>query len=293
MKLAIGIILLLVALWFLYGTIRMWPLGRYRPRMLWPSTRADIVRGVFLVVANCVTGVALIRGASWWWLLVAVLAIVAWALIEGVVRRRRLEEAVLIEAKGDIGLQGNYEMATIRRVWENALSEESLSILSIGSAKEAKEIIGSFMMPDKINPLSFSDNCEALLRQGMPSLRDIADSEKNPQPTPSVSRFIAVMDRPVGMPLWFIAAYPDVLLWYDNQVGEYMKAHRPDRDSLTVFSAKLFGLDPTDPNLEKKLGDSMDKEGKFRPNILRDLVQSYKDKTGKELETVAKSKWHN
>ena len=290
MKLAIGIILLLVALWFLYGTIRMWPPGRHRPMMLWPSTRADIVRGVFLVVATCGTGVTLIRGASWWWLLVAVIAIFIWAVTEGALRRRRLEEAVLTKEKEDIGLRENYEMATMRRFWGNALSEESLSILSISSAKEAKEIVEAFLMPDKINPLSFSDNCEALLRQSMTSLREIADSEKNPQPTPSVSQFIAVMDRPVGMPLWFIAAYPDVLLWYDNQVGEYMKAHRPDRDSLTVFSAKLFGLDPTDPNLEKKLGDSTDKEGKLLPNILRNLVQSYKDKTGRELENTTRNK---
>lgn len=70
----------------------MWPPGSYRPRMLWPSTRADIVRGAFLVAANCVTGIALIRGASWWWLLVAVIAIVAWALIEPVLQRRRLKE---------------------------------------------------------------------------------------------------------------------------------------------------------------------------------------------------------
>jgi hypothetical protein len=102
MKLAIGIILLLVALWFLYGTIRMWPPGRYRPRMLWPSTRADIVRGVFLVVATCWTGVALIRGASWWWLLVAGIAIVVWAVIEGMLRRRRLEEEVFRERTQEI-----------------------------------------------------------------------------------------------------------------------------------------------------------------------------------------------
>ena len=92
MKLAIAIILLLVSLWFLYGTIRMWPPGSYRSRMLWPSTTADIVRGVFLVAATCGTGVALIRGASWWWLLVAGTAIVVWAMIEGVLRKRRLEE---------------------------------------------------------------------------------------------------------------------------------------------------------------------------------------------------------
>jgi hypothetical protein len=91
MKLAIGIILLLVASWFLYGTIRMWPPGRYRPRMLWPSTRADILRGVLLIVATCGTGVALIRGASWWWLLVAGIAIIAGSMIEGVLQRRRSE----------------------------------------------------------------------------------------------------------------------------------------------------------------------------------------------------------
>jgi len=102
MKLAIGIILLLAALWFLYGTIRMWPPGRYRLRMLWPSTRTDIVRGVFLVVATCWTGVALIRGASWWWLLVAGIAIVVWAMIEGVLRRRRLEEEVFGERSQEI-----------------------------------------------------------------------------------------------------------------------------------------------------------------------------------------------
>ena len=181
-------------------------------------------------------------------------------------------------------------MSMTRRFWEDALGEEGRSILSIGSAKDTKEIIETLFIPDRINPLIFSYNCAALLRQGMPSLIEIAGLEKSYEPTPSLSRFIAVHDRPVGMPFWFIAAYPDVLLWFDNQVGEYMKAHRPDRDDLTAFSAKLFGLDPTDPKLEKKLRDSMDEEGKFRPNILRNLVQSYKDKTGGELETAIKSK---
>lgn len=99
MKLAIGIILILVASWFLYGTIRMWPPGRHRPRMLWPSTRADIVRGVFLVIATCVTGVALIRGASWWWLLVAGISVFVWSVVEGVLRRRRFEE--ILKRRGE------------------------------------------------------------------------------------------------------------------------------------------------------------------------------------------------
>lgn len=91
MKLAIGIILLIKASWFLYETIRIWRPGSRRRMMLWPSTRADpstravIVRGVFLVVASCWTGVALIRGASWWWLLVVGLAVLVWVTFEGLI----------------------------------------------------------------------------------------------------------------------------------------------------------------------------------------------------------------
>jgi len=190
------------------------------------------------------------------------------------------------------GLQGTMKMTTIRRTWENILNplgEEGLSLLSIGSAEEAREIIDAFFLPDKINPLTFWGNCEALLRGGHPSLEDLLDGKKSCQSTPSLSRFTWIADRPVGMPLWFIAAYPDVLLWYDNQVGDYMKAHRPDEDSLAAFSADLFGLDPTDPDLEERLDSFVDKEGKFRPNILRKLVESYKDKIGKVLETAVKS----
>ena len=83
MKLAIGIVLLLAALWLLYGTIRLWPPGSYRPRMLHPSTSVDIVTGLLLVSATCVTGIALISGASWWWLLLGGAAIVSWLIIAG------------------------------------------------------------------------------------------------------------------------------------------------------------------------------------------------------------------
>ena len=182
---------------------------------------------------------------------------------------------------------------TGRKVWENILrplGEEGLSLLSIGSVEEANEIIDAFFVPDKIYPLRFSSNLEALIQQGRPDyLRVLLEEKKSDEPTPSLSRFVAVVDRPVGMPLWFIAAYPDVLFWYDNEVAEYMNAHKPDEDSLAAFSTKLFGLAPTELNLEERLRDSMDREGKFRPNILRNLVQSYSDSTGRELETTAKT----
>jgi hypothetical protein len=178
-----------------------------------------------------------------------------------------------------------------REVWENTLrplGKEGLSLLSIDSMKEANEIIDAFFVPDKIYPLRFLNNFEALGLQGAsPSERVFLGLKESDETTHSLSQYTAVMDRPSGMPLWFIAAYPDVLLWHENQVAEYIETRGPDEDSLAAFSTEWLGFDPTDPNLEEKLRDSVDKEGKFRPSALRNLVQSYKDKTSRELETAA------
>ncbi len=180
-------------------------------------------------------------------------------------------------------------METIRRAWEDSFNEEGRSVLSIGSPQEARQIIDGFVMPDRVDPLIFLSNLEALVSGSMPSMKDLADLERSYEPTPSLSRFTWVGDRPSGMPLWFIAAYPDVVLWCHSQIREYMKARRSDED-LKALIADLYDLDPADPGLEEELGDSMGEEGKFCPiTLLRNLVQNYKSKTGRELETAVKS----
>ena len=69
MRIAFGIILTLVGLWFLWGTIR----GR-KPRVTLGGivTRAhtpgDILSGIFLTLTFGGTGVSLIAGMSWWWI---------------------------------------------------------------------------------------------------------------------------------------------------------------------------------------------------------------------------------
>ena len=79
--LVIGIISIISALFFLYRTIRLWPPGTYRGRMLHPSTGAEIVAGCLLVATTSVTGIALISGASLWWVLVGAVGILFWAII--------------------------------------------------------------------------------------------------------------------------------------------------------------------------------------------------------------------
>ena len=177
-------------------------------------------------------------------------------------------------------------MAMFRRFWEDALGEEVRSILSIGSANEAKEIIEDFLIPDKIDPLRFRCNCEALLLRGMPSgATELLGLKKSHEPTQSVSEFTSVLDRPSFVPLWFIAGYPDVLLWHKNELREYKITHGRDEDGLDVFNAKLFGIDLTDPDLER-MDEFVDGKGNPSPKSLRNLVRSYKERTGKELETT-------
>jgi len=171
----------------------------------------------------------------------------------------------------------------VDKMWGTLLGKEGLSI---APEKEVKAIIEDLIIPDRINPLAFSSNYEALLRGGMPSAREFLGLEKGHQLTPSLSYFTLAADRPPAFPLWFIAAYPDVLLWFVNVGREYIKTHGQDYNEQGMLELKLLGIDPSDTNLKEE--DIFDSEGHNRPHILKNLVQSYKDKSGKELETAIK-----
>jgi hypothetical protein len=172
----------------------------------------------------------------------------------------------------------------IRKMWEGLLGKEGLSIASV---KEVKDIIEDLIIPDKINPLAFSSNYEALLRGGIHSTEELLGIENDTQRTQSLSHFTFVANRPLAFPLWFIAAYPDVLLWFENAGEEYIETHGQDEDGLTGFHKKVLGIDPANLNLKEK--DLIDSKGNINSKNLKNLVQSYKDETGKELETAIKS----
>jgi len=70
MKLAIGIVLLIVGLWFLGGTIRgrrirVTPVGASRAH-----PRGDFVTGALLTILFVGMGMCLILGIAWWWIFV-------------------------------------------------------------------------------------------------------------------------------------------------------------------------------------------------------------------------------
>ena len=80
MNYVIGVIAVVVALYFLYRTVKLRPPGTYRSQMSRPSSRADIAAGLIVVVAMSVSGVIILTGASLVWLLVGVGGGLLWAL---------------------------------------------------------------------------------------------------------------------------------------------------------------------------------------------------------------------
>ncbi len=69
LKTIVGILSIIIGLWLLGTTIRFFPIGTYRRGYWHPSTWNDVCIGVLNVVILCGVGIALVLGASWWWIL--------------------------------------------------------------------------------------------------------------------------------------------------------------------------------------------------------------------------------
>lgn len=176
----------------------------------------------------------------------------------------------------------------IHKIWEDLFNSSETEGLSMGSREDVDQIIDIFIA-DKIDPQVFLSNLEALLREGLPSINDLfgVGEKKKHKPTESVSRFTSIVNRPLSIPLWFLAAYPDVMVWLDEQEKKYIKSHNRDYDGWGVKMAKLFGMSIDDGPLNEN--QIMDSKGKTRPKYLEKLIQSYKDVTEKALETAVKN----
>ena len=85
MSLGFGIVLLVIGLWFFGGAIRAWPPGRYRSVYLHESKAGDFVLASLLICTLWGTGIPLILGVSWWWLVLVcgTVATILWSVVVG------------------------------------------------------------------------------------------------------------------------------------------------------------------------------------------------------------------
>ena len=185
-------------------------------------------------------------------------------------------------------------MTSMFEAWRKTLSD--LSLLGERDKIDPGEvdyIVNSFFLADNIDPQAFLSNLEYLLTEGMGTPLNLLCGNKDKgmlRRTKSVSAFCPCYNRPRGYPLWFLAGYPDAAIWLQNMMHRYIEMHGRDYDGWGRVSLGFFGVNPDDPNLRES--DMFDDDDRYRARILRNLVQSYRDKTRKNLEVRSKGIWH-
>jgi hypothetical protein len=142
-------------------------------------------------------------------------------------------------------------------------------------AQEFRQVIRSFLMPDKISFPKFRANWIALfgLRidpdRGLPSW---SADDLSLDPTPSVQKLSLASSRPVGHPDWFLAAYPDVASWFRSLADAIVES--PEAEDF--YQNMLFG----------KIDESgfLDDNRRIKGKYLRIMIDTYRRETGRALE---------
>ena len=142
----------------------------------------------------------------------------------------------------------NYRQNLSYQTWENILQAPDI-------CSEDKAGIREMLIPDNINPLYYVNNM--LYLSGKPF-----DAVKNSR---SIRVFGDIVQRPM-LPLWFIAAYPDVILFFE---------HSSRKEDFQKIIEKELGVYCSESLLENEDVDN---------KTLRAFVTVFKKITGKKPE---------
>lgn len=165
-------------------------------------------------------------------------------------------------------------------LWTNTFIDAQKEGISL-EIDDLPSVVSDFFIADKINADLFISNLEFLLIRGMPV--DEIFSGKTHKPTRSTVFFANIANRPQGYPIWFLAAYPDVVRWTLRLMERYLDKHPRDYDGWGELSLALYGLDIKDPKTEQV--ELVNAKKQFRPQFLKNLVHSYRVTYKHKLET--------
>lgn len=147
--------------------------------------------------------------------------------------------------------------------------------------KTDTEDVMAMFIEDKIDPTKMAANIQALIQWDMRFSGYNDEEQIKYKPTESLTSLISYIDRPMWSPLWFMAAYPDVIARFNTQRREYMQTHWNNHDGRLVKMWELFDTDSVDNN---------DDEDHVSPKLYRNLVKYYKKTNSGKLE-VAVEEW--
>jgi len=176
----------------------------------------------------------------------------------------------------------------IQRLWEDTLKCEGLPeirYLEDLNFEDLQNVIGLFSK-QKICASAYIDNI-SLIVFGTGLWMQTTTPSANP--TDSIHKFLSTTDRIKTFPLWFYAAFPDVMQWLDEQINEQIRICTDSATNqhpwhLLHFNKTMELLGINIDEVEDKL-EVVNEYGRYRPSCLSNLVNTYIEKTGITLET--------
>ncbi len=170
----------------------------------------------------------------------------------------------------------------IKQIWKDTLSQDCEG-QRIASPDQLDEVV-DLVVSAKIDLRRFTGNLIVLVQQAYSvSPYPSAVGERFP-PTPSVHYLVPMYMRPGHMPMWFLAAFPDVAKWSCQYIDE-INARSTSDDEAGLKAARLLGIDPAHHDDDSQ-SDLEDSQGCLRVLYCRNLIANYRRETGKPLETA-------
>lgn len=122
------------------------------------------------------------------------------------------------------------------QTWRNVLTPEGLQLVA---AEELDDVV-ALMIQFRIDPQKFGGNLLTLVSRGRPSIfASISDGNDSLPSTPSIGKYESIVDRP-GAPLWLLAAFPDVMAWFNESRLETMEPQVRQNDLYRNLVAKYL-----------------------------------------------------
>jgi len=172
-----------------------------------------------------------------------------------------------------------------REVWKGHLDISGLSERVV-SQDDLEDVI-SLMIDKKIDPSKFEGNLCALVSDGsrVLSTKDLFFPEETGRPAPTQSMTDEfIFGRPVGTPLWMLAAFPDVVNWLNDKMQAFHKTSKDESDEmvrlLALWGVESHGVDHLDESAFKN------KDGQVRARYFRNLIDNYAKHTGNTFQTI-------
>src|SRR5450756_519683 len=139
---------------------------------------------------------------------------------------------------------GKGETRSIDQMWHTLLASDDLKCKLV--ARDEIDDVVSLMVELRIDVGKFSGNLEVLLTGGHRAMEEMylatnGGGTSLPS-TLSISKFARFIDRPLGLPLWFLAGFLDVAVWAGDEQGTSFSSRVDEKERIEI-TAMLLGVD--------------------------------------------------